>query len=145
MSGLWGASGVETFGAQNLIFLVEEGNAGVVGGCFGFGELAEGHDGEAVTDFSEVGGGSIELDGARAFRAVDDVGFEALSVGHIADENAFVRQKSDEFGQVGSDGQAAFIVHGGIGDGRLVQLGFEKMQEHGWRRGYSRVGLGASP
>lgn len=54
------------------------------------GKGSEAHDGEGIARFAQVSRGTVEFDGTAAGGAEDDVGFEAFTVGHICDEDAFV-------------------------------------------------------
>src|SRR5258708_30287666 len=74
-----------------------------------FGDIGEAHDGEDVPSFSLEGSRAVEDDLARTGIAGNGVGLEAISVCHIAAEDALVSYEAAFLHQVGADGQAAFL------------------------------------
>jgi hypothetical protein len=67
-----------------------------------FGLIArETHYRDAVTNFSEVRSGAVELDDSALCFAVDCIGFEPLPVVQIANENFLVGKQSNQLSQVG--------------------------------------------
>ena len=74
---------------------------------------------------------AVELDGAGAARALDDVGLPARAVGHVAAQDAFVGHEPGGLDEVLGDGEAAFVIHAGRGDGGPVELRLQDMDKHG--------------
>jgi hypothetical protein len=95
---------------HDSIALAEHDDAGLPVLDLVFGDIGEAHDGEEVTFFSLEGSRAIEDDLARTGIAGDGVGLEAISVCHIAAQDALVRYESAFLHQVGRDGQAAFVL-----------------------------------
>ena len=89
-----------------------------------FGDVGEAHDGENVTSFSLEGSRTVEDDLARTGIAGDGVGLEAISVCHVAAQDALIRDEPAFLHQVGGDGQAAFVLQIAICDCGAVNLGF---------------------
>src|SRR3954447_6239138 len=89
-----------------------------------FGDVGEAHDGEDVTFFSLEGSRAVEDDLPRTRIAGDGVGLEAISICHIAAQDALVRYESAFLHQVGGDGQAAFVLQVAICDCGAVNLRF---------------------
>ena len=87
-----------------------------------FGDVGEAHDGEDVTSFSLEGGCAVEDNLARAGVAGDGVGLEAISVCHIAAQDALVSYEPAFLHQVAGDGQAAFVLQIAICDCGAVNL-----------------------
>ena len=81
-----------------------------------FGDVGETHDGEDVTSFSLEGSCAVEDDLARTGIAGDGVGLEAISVCHIAAQDALVSYEAAFLYHVGGDGQAAFVLQIAICD-----------------------------
>src|SRR5258708_4152089 len=95
-----------------------------------FGDMGEAHDGEDVTSFSLEGGRAVEDDLARTGIAGDSVGLKAISVCHIAAQDALVRYESAFLHQVGGDGQTTFVLQIAICDCGAVNLRFKQTDLH---------------
>jgi hypothetical protein len=109
---------------HDAIALSEHDDAGLPVLDLMFGDLGEAHDGEDVTSFSLEGSRAVEDDLARTGIAGDGVGLEAISVCHIAAQDALVRYEPAFLHQVGGDGQAAFVLQIAICDCGAVNLRF---------------------
>lgn len=96
------------------------------------GEESEGHDGDSVAFFAEVGDSTIEDNRATAARGWDGVGFEAVAVRLVADQNFLERSDARGFEEFLVNRHAALVVHIGVSDDRAVDFGAEKMFEHRW-------------
>ena len=106
------------------VALAQHNDAGFPALDFTFGDIGEAHDGEDVTSFSMEGSRSVEDDLARTGIAGDRVGLEAISVCHVAAQDALIRDEPAFLHQVGGDGQAAFVLQIAICDCGAVNLGF---------------------
>jgi hypothetical protein len=60
-------------------------------------EASKAHNGEAVANFSEVGGGAIQFDNSALRLPVNRVGFETFAVVQISDEDFFVLKQPNRF------------------------------------------------
>ena len=109
---------------HDAIALAEHDDAGLPVLDLMFGDIGEAHDGEDVTSFSLEGSRAVEDDLARTGIAGDGVGLEAISVCHIAAQDALVRYEPAFLHQVGGDGQAAFVLQIAICDCGAVNLRF---------------------
>ena len=109
---------------HDAIALAEHDDAGLPVLDLMFGDVGEAHDGEDVTSFSLEGSRAVEDDLARTGIAGDGVGLEAISVCHIAAQNALVRYEPAFLHQVVGDGQAAFVLQIAICDCGAVNLRF---------------------
>jgi hypothetical protein len=109
---------------HDAIALAEHDDAGLPVLDLTFGDVGEAHDGEDVTSFSLEGSRAVEDDLARTGIAGDGVGLEAISVCHIAAQDALVRYEPAFLHQVGGDGQAAFVLQIAICDCGAVNLRF---------------------
>lgn len=109
---------------HDAIALAEHDDAGLPVLDLMFGDVGEAHDGEDVTSFSLEGSRAVEDDLARTGIAGDGVGLEAISVCHIAAQDALVRYEPAFLHQVGGDGQAAFVLQIAICDCGAVNLRF---------------------
>ena len=120
------SSAVSVFSAffHDAIALAEHDDAGLLVFDLMFGDVGEAHDGEDVTFFSLEGSCVVEDDLARTGIAGDGVGLEAISVCHIAAQDALVRYESALLHQVGGDGQAAFVLQIAVCDCGAVNLRF---------------------
>ena len=98
--------------------------------CALAGEEAEGHDGDAVAFFAEVGDGSVEDDGAVAAGGGDGVGLEAMAVRLVANEDFLEGRDADGLEEFLVNRHAALVVHIRVGHDRAVDFGAEKMFEH---------------
>ena len=109
---------------HDAIALAEHDDAGLPVLDLMFGDVGEAHDGEDVPSFSLEGSRAVEDDLARTGIAGDGVGLEAISVCHIAAQDALVRYEPAFLHQVGGDGQAAFVLQIAICDCGAVNLRF---------------------
>jgi len=109
---------------HDAIALAEHDDAGLPVLDLMFGDVGEAHDGEDVPSFSLEGSRAIEDDLARTGIAGDGVGLKAISVCHIAAQDALVRYEPAFLHQVGGDGQAAFVLQIAICDCGAVNLRF---------------------
>jgi hypothetical protein len=109
---------------HDAIALAEHDDAGLPVFDLMFGKVGEAHDGKDVTSFSLEGSRAVEDDLARTGIAGDGVGLEAISVCHIAAQDALVRYEPAFLHQVGGDGQAAFVLQIAICDCGAVNLRF---------------------
>jgi len=89
-----------------------------------FGDVGEAHDGKDVISFPLEGSRAVEDDLARTGIAGDGVGLEAISVCHIAAQDALVRYEPAFLHQVGRDSQAAFVLQITICDCGAMNLRF---------------------
>jgi len=111
---------------HDAIALAEHDDAGLPVLDLMFGDVGEAHDGEDVPSFSLEGSRAVEDDLARTGIAGDGVGLKAISVCHIAAQDALVRYEPAFLHQVGGDGQAAFVLQIAICDCGAVNLRFSK-------------------
>jgi len=109
---------------HDAIALAEHDDAGLPVLDLMFGDVGEAHDGEDVPSFSLEGSRAVEDDLARTGIAGDGVGLEAISVCHIAAQDALVRYEPAFLHQVGRDSQAAFVLQIAICDCGAVNLRF---------------------
>jgi len=109
---------------HDAIALAEHDDAGLPVLDLMFGDVGEAHDGEDVTSFSLEGSCAVEDDLARTGIAGYGVGLKAISVCHIAAQDALVSYEPAFFHQVGRDGQAAFVLQIAICDCGAVNLRF---------------------
>jgi hypothetical protein len=109
-------------GIEDGIFFVEHDDAREPIVSFGEVEEDEAHDDESIAYFAEVRCSAVEDDGAAAMGAWDSVGFEAMTVGEVAAEDAFVGEEADAFHEVGGDGEAALVIEAGGGDFSAVDF-----------------------
>src|SRR5216684_1655437 len=126
------SSAVSVFSAfvHDAIALAEHDDAGLPVLDLMFGDVGEAHDGEGVPSFSLEGSRAVEDDLARTGIAGDGVGLEAISVCHIAAQDALVRYEPAFLHQVGGDGQAAFVLQIAICDCGAVNLRFKQTDLH---------------
>ena len=96
------------------------------------GEETEGHDGDTVAFFAEVGDGAVQDNRAAAAWGGDGVGLEAVAVCLVANEDFLEWRDARGFEEFLVDRHAALVVHIRVGDDRAVDFGAEKMFEH-WR------------
>ena len=109
---------------HDAIALAEHDDAGLPVLDFMLGDVGEAHNGEDVTSLSLEGGRAVEDDPARTGIAGDGIGLKAISVCHIAAQDALVRYEPAFLHQVGGDGQAAFVLQIAICDRGAVNLRF---------------------
>jgi hypothetical protein len=88
------------------------------------------HDRQPVTDFAEMRGGSIQNDRFRATLRRDGIGLEALSIGQIAAENPFIREKPALFHEGGIDTEAAFVIEAGACHAGAMNFRFQDLDLH---------------
>src|SRR5688500_2288650 len=119
---------VDGFGGA--VFFVDDYDAGRVGGEFGGRRVDEGEDDELVADLGESGGGAVDADDAGAGLAGDDVGFEAVSVVAVGDEDGFVGEEAGGFQQVAVDRDAPVVIDVGVSDGGPVEFCLEEFGQH---------------
>jgi hypothetical protein len=88
------------------------------------GDVGEAHDSKDVTSFPLERSRAVEDDLARTGIAGDGVGLKAISVCHVAAQDALVRYEPAFLHQVSGDGQAAFVLQIAICDCGAVNLRF---------------------
>lgn len=88
------------------------------------------HNGQTISDLSEVCRGSVQNDCSRPGLPGNDVGFETLSVGEVAAQNPFVRKQPNLVHQIRGDGQTAFVVKTRSGDLSPMNFRFQQMNLH---------------
>jgi len=76
--------------SDNIILGIEINFTGMEFLSFLDGHLGEGHDGETVTFFTEMGRGPVENDFLFTMLSDDHVGLETCAIGHIANQHFFV-------------------------------------------------------
>src|SRR5262245_43586635 len=108
--GAWkGGLGVLGAVLEDVVAVVQDNDAGFPFRGLVFLDLGVAHDGEEIAGFAQVGGGAVKDDAAAAALALDDVGFEAVSVGQVAAEDAFIGEQAHPVHEGGVDGEAAFV------------------------------------
>ena len=63
-------------------------------------EAGKAHNGEAVANSSEVGGGAVQFDNSALRLPLNRVGFETFAVVQISDEDFFVLEQPNQFSQI---------------------------------------------
>ena len=116
---------------DDFVGLVANDDAGDVVFDFGGGHGDEGEDDDAVADVGEAGGGAVDADDAGAGGAGDDVGFKAVAVFAVGDEDLFVGEQAGGAEEVGIDGDGAVVVQVGLRDNRVVNLRFQQLYVNG--------------
>ena len=84
--------------------------------------LRETHDGKQVALLSLERSGPIENDLAGTWIAGNGVGLEAISVYHIAAQDALIRNEPTFLHEVQGDGQTAFVADIATGNRGSVDL-----------------------
>ena len=69
-----------------------------------------------------MGCGAVEADGFGPALGRYGVGFKAFAVGHVCNQNFFVRSEADIVHKVAVDAEAAGIFEFGFGDAGMVQF-----------------------
>ncbi|KAG1466432.1 hypothetical protein G6F57_013260 [Rhizopus arrhizus] len=98
---------------------------------FLLGHAGERGDDDDVTDLHVARGATVERDNAAAGFGADGIGREARTVGHVPDVHLLELADAGGSQQVVVDGDRAFVVQLGMGDGGAVDLGLEQGQVHG--------------
>ena len=91
-------------------------------GRFLWREVAEAHDGEAITGFSKVGGGAIKDDLSCTWLSRNEVGLKPIAIGHVATENPLVGHHPCLIHQIFGDGHASLVIHARICHGGQMQF-----------------------
>ena len=93
------------------------------------------HDRDPVSDFSQMGRRPIQLDYSFTRLAENDIGFEPRSIVQIANENFLIFPQVDERGQIGGNGEAAFVVQARASNGGAIfDFSSVKCTELSWAR-----------
>jgi hypothetical protein len=108
----------------DAIALAEHDDAGLPVLDLMFGDVGKAHDGKDVPSLSLEGSRAVKDDLARTGIAADGVGLKAISVCHIATQNALEWYEPAFLHQVGGDSQAAFVFQIAVCDSGAVNLRF---------------------
>jgi len=119
---------IERFG--DGVFFCGDDYTRAVGFCFIGGGIDPADDDELVASLCEASGCAVDADDACAGGAGDDVGFEAVAIVAIGDENGFIGEQAGGAEEVGIDGDRAVVVHVGLSDSGAMDFGFEKSEKH---------------
>lgn len=107
---------------------VHEDDAGAMGLDFLGSESGVGEDDGEVAGGDELGGGTVDL--KFAFVAVDHISGEAGTVVDVEDIDLLEFTQASGATEFTIDGDRAFIVGVGSGDGEAVKLGSEELRKH---------------
>src|SRR5690606_24165590 len=93
--------------------------------------LREGGEDHEITGLIQVCRCAVDAHGARASRTLERVGAQARPAGHVPDVDLLVGEDLRTIHQIPIDGDAAFVVEVGVGDGGAVDLRLEQAKFHG--------------
>ena len=113
-----------------LIAFVYDDHARPVRFHFHWRRQHEAHDDHAMTHLCEHGRGPIDPNHTAAGLTGNDVGFKAIAVVAIGDDDRFIGKQPADFQQIGIDGNAAVVIHISEGDDGAMDFRFQKFREH---------------
>lgn len=101
--------------------------------------VCEIHYREEIARFAEVRGRPVERNVSGTGRCEYGIRFETGTVGHIADEDMLELADANHGGEIGGNGEAAFVMDIGAGHCGPMDFAFKDSEEHAVKYGRFRM------